>query len=127
MKRFTVVAVLAILSTATALWAAESLSGRDIVERGAKVSLSGILIDEGGEWSLKVAERIYAVHLGNYQVLYPEGLALADGLRASVSGFLVGEDLSAVSLSVDGADYRFRGEDGTPLWAGRGKNAGSNH
>jgi hypothetical protein len=126
MKHFTIIAVLvALLSAGTpavSLWAAESLSGRDIADRGSKVSLSGTLVEENGEWSLKTADRIYAVHLGNYTILYPKGINLKDGDSASVSGFLVGEDLSAIKLTSKGATYAFRQEDGTPLWAGRGNN-----
>jgi hypothetical protein len=124
MKRFSIVFLVIALSTAGtlpgSLWAADSLAGRDIVDQGSKLTLSGTLIDEDGEWSLKTADKTYAVHLGNYAILYPKGINLKDGAEARVRGFLVGEDVSAISLVTNGSSYTFRNEDGTPLWAGRG-------
>jgi len=120
MKRFTIIALFVALSAAATLWAADSLAGRDIVDQGLKATLSGTLVEENGEWSLRTVGKTYAVHLGNYSILYPKGIGLKDGEQASVSGFLVGEDVSAISLASNGRTYTFREEDGTPLWAGRG-------
>jgi rubrerythrin len=112
--------ILAAASIAAAPLAADTLYGRDIVDTGTKVTLSGILFKEAGEWSLKTADKTYAVHLGNYGVIYPKGIGLRAGDQATVRGFLTGLDLSAVSLASGGATYEFRAEDGTPLWSGRG-------
>lgn len=126
MKRFAIVTLLVAFSAAATVWASGSLSGRDIVDAGSKVTLSGILAEEDGEWSLKTEDKTYAVHLGNYGVLYPEGLGLKAGEQASVSGFLAGDELSAISLASHGAAFTFRKDDGTPLWAGKGNNRNKN-
>jgi hypothetical protein len=120
--------ILAAATIAAAPLAADTLYGRDIVDTGTKVTLSGILFEEAGEWSLKTADKTYAVHLGNYGVIYPKGIGLRAGDQATVRGFLTGLDLSAISLASGGATYEFRAEDGTPLWSGRGnrRNAAGN-
>jgi hypothetical protein len=120
MKRYMIIAAMLAASAFASLSASDALYGRDVVESGAKATLSGILIEEAGEWSLKTADKVYAVHLGNYLVIYPKGIGLEEGDRATVRGFVAGLDVSAISVAAGGAIYEFRGEDGAPLWSGRG-------
>jgi len=120
MKRFFAIAVLVAFASSAALFAGSEVLGRDIVDRGTRIEVEGSLVYEDGEWALKTASETYDVHLGNYSVLYPEGLGLKDGEKATVKGFVVGDDISAVSLTAGEKTYAFRGEDGRPLWAGNG-------
>jgi hypothetical protein len=120
MKRSMIIAAMLAASAFAFLSASDALYGRDIVESGAKATLSGTLVEEAGEWSLKTADKVYAIHLGNYLVIYPKGIGLKEGDRATVRGFVTGLDVSAISVAAGGAIYEFRGEDGTPLWSGRG-------
>jgi rubrerythrin len=127
MKRSMIIAsaMFASVAFATVPLAADTLYGRDIVDSGSKVTISGTLVEEAGEWSLKTAEKTYAIHLGNYAVIYPKGLGLREGDQAAVRGFLTGQDISAIEVVSRGSTYEFRTEDGTPLWSGRGNRRNS--
>ncbi len=120
MKRFLMIGILAALAASSSLFAAEQILGRNLVDGGKWIEVEGSLVDQDGEWALKAKDGIYDVHLGNYSVLYPEGLGLKEGSAAKVTGYAVDKDISAVSLTVGGKSYAFRDKDGTPLWAGRG-------
>ncbi len=120
MRRITMIGILAALAASATLFAAEPVLGRNLVDRGTWIEVEGSLVDQDGEWALKAKDKTYDLHLGNYPVLYPEGLSLKEGDKAKVTGYAVGEDISAVSLTVGSKTYAFREKDGTPLWAGRG-------
>jgi hypothetical protein len=120
MKRYMMIAAMLAASALAALSATDAFYGRDIAESGARATLSGILVEEAGEWSLKAAGKVYAVHLGNYAAIYPEGIGLREGDQATVRGFVTGLDISAISVASRGFTYDLRGEDGSPLWSGKG-------
>ena len=98
-----------------------NLKGRDFVRLGQLGILSGTLSEEDGEWYLTTTGSEYALHLGNYQVIYPKGIALNEGSRAVVRGFVLDSDISAVTLATDEKRYSFRTAEGIPLWAGKGE------
>ncbi len=120
MKRVAgMISVLVLFSTAA--WAGDELSGRDFVERGAIAEIAGNLSQEDGEWYLETDGKTYAVHLGNHEILYPDGLTLKAGDSAQVQGYIYGTDIAAIRVISGGMDYAFRSEAGDPLWAGRGR------
>jgi len=98
-----------------------SLSGREIVDQGKGISLSGTLSEKEDEWYLTQGGKEYALHFGNYEVLYPKGMGLKAGLKVDVQGFAVGTDVSVTTLKLAGQEFALRSADGTPLWAGRGQ------
>jgi hypothetical protein len=122
MKKLHVIGIsIVLMITLTAGVFAESLLGRDLVDRGSKATLSGSLVYEDGEWYLKTGEGLTQLHLGNPDYLESIGLELTAGEEASVAGFLVGEDIAPMTLMVGSDEYRLRDESGFPLWAGSGQ------
>jgi len=72
------------------------------------------------EWYIDTEQGSYMLHLGNHSFVTETGVELADGKQCKVEGFYSGEDIAVISITVDGKTYRFRNQDGTPLWAGSG-------
>jgi len=97
---------------------AEDPTGREVVERGVRCSLTGTLVAEGDEWQLRVAGKLYDLHLGQLGHDGSTTAVLNDGAEATVNGFIAGSHVSPVTLTSDGATIRFREEDGRPRWAG---------
>lgn len=106
--------------------AAESLSGRDIVNKGTLKTLTGTLTEKDGEWFLQTSEGEYNVHLGNYEVIYPRGIDLKENTPAEVMGFVYGKDIAAVTVKNQNRTYKFRDKDGSPLWSGNGQGRNRN-
>ncbi len=98
-----------------------SPTGREIADMGKSISVSGILSEEDGEWYIAQGAVTYAIHLGNYEIIYPDGLGLKAGSRADVQGFVSETDVTVLSIKVGAKEYVLRSKDGTPLWAGRGQ------
>lgn len=122
-----------ILTTLTVLFilvaapvCAEELSGSDYVRLGKPGTVTGTLFEEDGEWYLTAGERIYEVHLGNYTVLYPDGLNLQTGEQAVIHGFIYQNNIAVISVETRGKTWTFRNEDGSPRWAGRGNGRNAN-
>lgn len=120
MKKTLLVLVIGAL-VAVALFADGVYTGSDYVRMGKLGSINGTLAEEGGEWYLETAQVTYEVHLGNYEVLYPDGLGLEAGAQATVQGFIYEDQVSAVSVTTAAGTWKFRSVEGTPLWAGRGQ------
>ena len=120
-RRF--ILVLCFFAAAAGVFAGEALLGRDYVRLGKLGSLTGTLREEMGEWYLTSTSREYAIHLGNYGIMYPDGILLESGSSAVVKGFVYENHVSAVSITSDGKTWNFRDEYGRPAWSGRGRNA----
>jgi hypothetical protein len=127
MNRKTIGLGICLLFITGSIFASSALRGSDYVRLGVSGSVTGTLKESDGEWFLTTKEaREYAVHLGNYEVLYPEGIALYTGSQASVKGFMYENEISAVSVSSDGNTWKFRNADGRPLWSGEGNRQNAN-
>ena len=100
-------------------------NGRSIVETGRVADLSGSLDRQGTEWYLVMEGARLALHLGNTRYVESTGIQLQEGVPAKVLGFVDGQEVAVVSIQIDGRLYAFRTEDGVPLWAGRGQQAGN--
>jgi len=62
--------------------------------------------------------------MGNTAYVDQTGIALEEGKQALVKGLVDAEEVSVVSIQLDGKAYAFRSEDGFPLWAGNGRGGG---
>lgn len=108
----------------------QELRGRDFVRLGEFTNVSGVLKPERGEWFLVSGGDIYEIHLGDHEHRARTGISLAEGKKAAVAGFLYeqegasAKDVAVCTIAVDGREYRFREDDGTPLWRGRSSGAG---
>jgi len=96
------------------------LTGSDFVRLGNLGIVSGELSEEDGEWYLTSEDKEYALHLGNYEVIYPQGIDLEEGSEAVVRGFVLENDISAVRVVSEDSAWDLRTEAGVPLWAGKG-------
>ena len=122
MKKLLVIGISAVLMiTLTAGVLAESLLGREVVEKGETVTLSGTLVAEDGEWYLESGQELVQIHLGNQAYLDSIGLELTAGGKAEVYGFLEGSEIAPITVTVGSDEYRLRDESGFPLWAGAGE------
>ena len=97
------------------------LKGSDFVRLGQLGIVSGTLSEENGEWYLTTTDSEYALHLGNYEVIYPEGIDLEEGSEAVVRGFVLDSDISAITVATNEDSYSFRSAAGVPLWSGQGE------
>lgn len=96
------------------------LKGKDIVNGGRLVALNGILRIEDEELYLDAEGKTYQIHKGPEWYSEEIGFSKTSGKTASIEGFLMADDISPVTISVEGKIYRFRDSHGFPLWAGRG-------
>jgi hypothetical protein len=103
---------------------ASERTGRDVADAGTLRTLSGTLASDDTEWYLDSAEGRYLLHLGNSSYVEQTGLILEAGETAVVKGIVDADEVSVVSLEIDGTTFAFRSEDGRPLWAGGGRGAG---
>lgn len=99
----------------------EKLSGRDFVALGNLATINGELFTESNEWFLQSDAMIYEIHLGDHGYREEIGLALEAGVEASIYGYLYGDDMAVVSLTMGGKTYFFRTEEGLPLWGSFGR------
>lgn len=100
----------------------KTLSGKDFVRLGKQGTISGPLSEQAGEWYVKDKNIVYAIHLGNHEFRAKTGIQLKNGKNAIVMGFIYGKDIAVCTITIDNKKYRFRNEDGSPLWAGSGVN-----
>lgn len=120
---------LMILVSAVSFISAENsntLSGREIVESGKTVKISGILSEKDNEWYIESGSTEYAVHLGNEEYCKSINLNLKEGDKADVEGFINGTDIAVCTISTAGKEYQLRDKTGTPGWAGKGRRKNSN-
>ena len=109
---------------------AESLKGRDFVRLGEPGSVEGSLKRARGEWFLVAGNETYELHLGDHAHRAATGINLEEGKHAEVTGFIYARegrdevDIAVCTILLDGTEYRFREDDGTPLWRGSGAGLG---
>ncbi len=111
------------------------LTGRDFVELGKLTTLKGILKSDRNEWLLVSGGSSYEIHLGDHSHRAETGIRLTEGYTAHVKGFLYEQegkdigDIAVCSIVIDNVEYRFRDDNGNPLWAGQhgGEGRGGGH
>jgi len=103
---------------------ASDRTGRDVADSGTMRTITGTLSNDGTEWYLDTSNGRYLLHMGNAAFLEQTGIALEAGHEALVKGLVDAEEVSVVSIQLDGQTYAFRSEDGWPLWAGNGRGGG---
>ncbi len=99
--------------------------GRTVAEKGIRGSVSGVLVYEKSEWYLKDGNKTYDLHLGLYGHDETKTGSLGEGDSATVEGFILENHIAPVTLVSNGKTYRFRSENGSPLWAGQGNRRNS--
>lgn len=120
-RNISMVAILLVMVSVGVFASSNSdLKGSDFVRLGQLGIVSGTLSEEDGEWYLTTLDKEYALHLGNYEVIYPKGLNLKEGSDVVVRGFVLDSDISAVTVATSEGKYALRTVEGMPLWAGQG-------
>ena len=118
--RVFVMSILLIGSVAAGAFAAD-LVGREVVEQGTIGTVAGILVYQDSEWFIDTGNGLFLVHLGNHDFVDGTGMELSEGDEATVYGFIAGQDIAAVNVTLGSEVYALRSEDGFPLWAGSGR------
>ncbi len=109
---------------------AEKLKGRDFVERGELTTVRGTLRLQRGEWYLDSGNILHELHFGDLEYRAKTGIRLQQGEPATVRGFLYAQegadilDIAVCAVAMDGEIYRFRNDDGSPLWRGQSSGTG---
>lgn len=104
----------------------KTLSGKDFVTLGKQGTVSGSLLEQAGEWYVKDQNAVYGIHMGNRDFQAKTGIPLKNGKNAIVTGFIYGKDIAVCTITIDHKKFRFRADDGSPLWAGSGLNQNQN-
>ena len=87
--------------------------------RGEVVTISGTLLEGDDHWTLDTESGVYQLGFGRPDYLNSTGMVLAEGAAAEIRGFIEEDgEISVVTCGIDGQQYTFRTEEGTPLWAG---------
>lgn len=121
-----IAALIAASSFAEAGDGTKRLQGRDFVTLGELKTVTGILSQDRGEWFLETEGVLQELHLGDHDHRAATGIRLESGKQAEVTGFAYRQqgsdivDIAVCSITLDGQEYQFRTEDGTPLWRGSG-------
>lgn len=106
------------------------LRGRDLVRLGIRETVTGTLASMEGEWFLESEDGVYELHFGDHRHRAETGVVLEEGIEATVFGFILEDapgdysDLAVCSMVINGEVFRFREDDGTPLWRGQGGGGG---
>ncbi len=109
---------------------AENLKGRDFVRLGERGTVEGILRPMRGEWFLAAYDAVYELHLGDHGHRAATDINLEEGKHAEVTGFIYAReggdeaDIAVCTILLGGKEYRFRDDDGAPLWRGSGSGDG---
>jgi len=98
----------------------DKIRGRDIANNAPLTTISGVLEEKDAEWYLKSGSTTYSLHIGNHEYRDSTGIKLEPGKNASVKGFTKNTDVAVASITMDNQEYRFRDDNGRPLWAGKG-------
>jgi len=117
--RLLVLSILLIGSAAAGAFAAD-LVGREVVDQGTIGTVTGALVYQDSEWFIDTEDGLFLVHLGNHDFVDGTGMELNEGDEAIVYGFIAGQDIAAVNVTLGSEVYALRSEDGFPLWAGSG-------
>jgi len=117
--RVLVLSILLIGSAAAGAFAAD-LVGREVVDQGIIGTVTGTLVYQDSEWFIDTEDGLFLVHLGNHDFVDGTGMELSEGDEATVYGFIAGQDIAAVNVTLGSEVYALRSEDGFPLWAGSG-------
>ena len=117
--RVLVLSILLIGSAAAGAFAAD-LVGREVVDQGTIGTVNGTLVYHDSEWFIDTEYGLFLVHLGNHDFVDGTGMELSEGDKATVYGFIAGQDIAAVNVTLGSEVYALRSEDGFPLWAGSG-------
>jgi len=109
---------------------AEKLKGSYFVERGELTTVRGTLRLQRGEWYLDSDDILHELHFGDQEYRARTGIRLQQGEPATVRGFLYAQegadilDIAVCAVAMDGESYRFRNDDGSPLWRGQSSETG---
>jgi hypothetical protein len=102
------------------------LRGRDIVNIGKFVSISGVLGQEGAEWILVSDQAKFNIHLGPVGYRDYQGFSMKVGATAKVTGKIYKNDIAVFVIETGGKAIILRDKNGNPIWAGTRFGGGSN-
>lgn len=121
MKRMISILIVAMSVFSLSALEQSDLLGREIVDSGKVLSISGTLKEMDGEWTLNTGKEVYNLHLGNHDYLETVDLKLIEGREAVAKGFVNKLDMAVGTISMGSKSWTLRDESGRPAWAGKGR------
>ena len=100
------------------------IKGRDIVDSGKPITVTGKLKAKGEEWAIVCDGKSYDIHFGRKSYREEQGVKLVDGATATIKGVELKGNITCFTLTTNGKTTKFRDKDGHPMWGGRGRHGG---
>jgi len=104
----------------------QPMRSREIIEKGTFVEVTGSLRLMGGEWFLSVDQVLYQLYTAPLEFRMEWDFTMEEHKQVAVTGFYYSQDgdpagvIAVSTITMDGKEFRFREDDGTPRWRGRG-------
>jgi len=104
----------------------QPMRSREIIEKGTFVEITGSLRHMGGEWFLAADQVLHQLYTAPPELREEWGVPMEANKQATVTGFFYSPEgdpagvIAVSTIAMDGKEFRFREDDGTPRWRGRG-------
>ena len=106
--------------------AQQPMRSRQIIENGTMVEVTGMLKKMGGGWFIAVDQALHQLYTAPSEFKEQRNISLKEGEHAVITGFYHAEEgevtgiIAVCTITMNGNEIRFREDDGTPKWRGRG-------
>ena len=112
--------------------AQQPMRSRQIIEEGTRVEVAGMLKRMATDgWYFAVDQVLHQIYFAPSDFLENADVPLKEGKEAIINGYFLAEEgemtgiIAVNTIMIDGKEFRFREDDGTPLWRGRGSGGSS--
>jgi len=104
----------------------QPMRSREIIDKGTFVEATGNLRHMGGEWFLAVDQVLHQLYTAPPELRKEWDVPMEEQKQATVTGFFYSPDggpagvIAVSTITLNGKEFWFREDDGTPRWRGRG-------
>lgn len=104
----------------------QPMRSRRIIDEGVWITAEGTVRKMGGGWFIAVENVLHQLYLAPETYKIEKGFDIEEGAPAMIQGYFLSEEdevtgvIAVCTIFLDGKEYRFREDDGTPMWRGRG-------
>ena len=108
-----------ILFMTTGIFASDGeITGRDVVTKGTLLILEGKFETEDAEWYLRTKDQFYSIHKGRDWYIEEIDFIPPEGEQVLIEGFVLEDQISPCTITINNTPYAFRTIEGYPLWSG---------
>jgi len=106
--------------------AQQPMRSRQIIENGTMVEVTGLLKKMGGGWFIAVDQALHQLYTAPSDFKEQRNISLKEGEQVVITGFYHAEEgevtgiIAVCTITTNGKEIRFREDDGSPMWRGRG-------